>query len=180
MSLVSLCSLVAACQPMYKEKAEPLKAPPQRIRRAQPEPPPVETAFVETCDVNFTAKPTNKRETSKAQQLTVQANAALQPTITAPTRPSAPATIQSVQDAITMYREALIKDPYNAEATLKLALAYDRLLRKGCALAMLRRLATLETHPLFHDDAEPMVELVEQNPHWFPPYYRAALQAVGR
>ena len=176
LSLVSLC----ACQPMYKEKAEPLKAPPQRIRRAQPEPPPAELAFVETCDVDFTGKPTKKRETFKAQQLTVQANAVLQPTITAPARPSAPASLQSVQDAISMYREALIKDPYNAEATLKLALAYDRVLRKGCALAMLRRLETLAANPMFHADAEPLIELVEQNPHWFPPYYKLALRAVGR
>ena len=55
-----------------------------------------------------------------------------------------PATAgNAVKDAVDKYRNALTKDPYNPEATVKLAEAYDLVQRKGCALAMLRRLATL-------------------------------------
>jgi light-regulated signal transduction histidine kinase (bacteriophytochrome) len=81
---------------------------------------------------------------------------------------------------IDSYRRALLSDPYNAEATLKLALAYDRVLRKGCALAMLRRLETLAANPTLQPEAEPMIQLVVANPHWFKPYHGDALRAVGQ
>lgn len=177
--VVSACSLFTACTPMYGETADPLKNPskvkPPKVVTTDPELP-----FVEECSVNFSAKPTKQRQTTQSQSLTVQANASLQPTIATPARPATPAGIQSVQDAITKYREALIKDPYNAEATLKLALAYDRVLRKGCALAMLRRLDALASNPTFQPHAVPMVDLVEQNPHWFRPYRNDAVKAAGR
>jgi hypothetical protein len=177
--LVTASFVAAACQPMYAEKADPLKDPsrvkPPKVVTTEPELP-----FVNACDVNFSAKPIKQRQAVQSQTLTTQGNASLQPTITAPVRPSTPATIQTVQDAIAKYREALIKDPYNAEATLKLALAYDRVLRKGCALALLRRLDSLASSPTFQPDAEPMVDLVVQNPHWFRPYHDDAVKAVGR
>lgn len=178
--VVSACSLFTACKPMYGETADPLKnptkvKPPKVVASAEPALP-----FVEECSVNFSAKPTKQRQTAHSQSLTVQANASLQPAIATPARPATPGGVQSVQDAITKYREALIKDPYNAEATLKLALAYDRVLRKGCALAMLRRLDSLASNPTFQPHAEPMVDLVEQNPHWFRPYHNDAVKAAGR
>jgi hypothetical protein len=163
---------------MYTARSEPLKDPhrvkPPRLLVAE-EPLP----FVEACTVDFTGKPTKQRQAAASQQLTVKGNASLQNASANNSRPSTPAATQAAQDAIGRYREALLKDPYNAEATLKLALAYDRVLRKGCALAMLRRLETLAASPSFESEAVPMVDLVVQNPHWFNPYYNDALEAVG-
>jgi hypothetical protein len=179
-ALALACLFVAACQPMYKNKPEILKNPPRhpapKVVITEPDP-----TFVDDCDVDFSAPAIapRTRKTTQSQQLTSNANTALQPSLGAQ-RPSTPTTVQSVTTALDTYRQALISDPYNAEATLKLALAYDRLLRKGCALALLRRLDTLASHQQFEKDAEPMVELVVQNPHWFKPYHRDALKAVGR
>ena len=62
------------------------------------------------------------------------------------------AQVGLVRDAIDKYRLALQKDPYNADATLKLAVAYDKVLHKGCALAMLKRLASLASNPKFANE----------------------------
>jgi hypothetical protein len=79
---------------------------------------------------------------------------------------------------VEQYRQALIADPYNAEATLKLALAYDKVLRKGCALAMLKRLDALAANPKF--GAEPQINRVLDNESWFKPYRNDALKALGK
>jgi len=165
---------------MYKNKAETLKNPPKRNGPAVvvgPEPAPT---FLDACDVNFSGPPIkrSKHMLSHSQKQTSNANAALQPSLAA--RPTTASSVKSVSDAIDLYRNALLSDPYNAEATLKLALAYDRLLRKGCALAMLRRLDSIASNGKLDPYATPMVDLVVQNPHWFKPYHSEALKAVGR
>ena len=178
-ALAVACLALAACQPMYQHKPERLKNPPGQtpkggVATTAGEPTPV---FVEDCTVNFSAPPAKKRKEQASQTETAAGNTAL-PASSA--RPATPAGVQSVTTAIAHYRQALIDDPYNAEATLQLALAYDRVLRKGCALAMLRRLDALAANPTFQPDAEPMVELVVQNPHWFRPYHNDAVKAAGR
>lgn len=156
-----------------KKDPRPIKRPTVVETEADP-------TFVDTCNVDFTAKPTKQRQVTTSQQLTVQGNASLQTAGTTGARPTSPPAVQAAQAAIEKYREALIKDPYNAQATLKLALAYDRVLRKGCALAMLRRLDGLASNQTFEAEAVPMVDLIQQNPHWFKPYHGDALKAAGR
>jgi len=183
-ALVAACTLFTAlaatgCQGMYDHKAETLKTPPRRpppkvvITEEQP-------TFVDACNVNFSGTPTKKRQAPASQQLTAAGNSSLQNATPTSARPATSSSVKAIQDAIDKYRQALQRDPYNAEATLKLALAYDRVLRKGCALALLHRLETLASNPTFQPDAEPMVDLVVQNPHWFQPYGNDALKAVGK
>jgi hypothetical protein len=180
-ALVTACLLLAACQSMYGEKPVPLKNP---VPHKPPTGTTVGTAdpipYVDQCNVNFTAPPLpdKKREIKTSVQLTLAGDSALQ-TAPAPT-PITPVVVSSTQQAIDRYREALVKDPYNAEATLKLALAYDRVLRKGCVLALMHRLDALASAAPFDKQARPMIDLVEQNPHWFGPYHREALAAAGR
>ena len=92
----------------------------------------------------------------------------------------AQAKVGLIKDAIDKYRNALVKDPYSSEATLKLAIAYDRVLRKGCAIAMLKRLAALSNNPKFAQEANRQIDAVGDNSQWFKGYHKDAMAAVGR
>jgi hypothetical protein len=166
---------------MYTAKPDPLSPP--KIRPDKTEVAGTDTTpdpvYVEDCDVNFTAKPTKQRKIPVAQKLVASGNVSLQNV--GSTTPTTPTSAQAAVDAVTLYRDALIADPYNGEATLKLALAYDRTLRKGCALAMLKRLASLadSQNRALEDEARPNLQLVKQNAHWFRGYRPIALKAAG-
>lgn len=82
--------------------------------------------------------------------------------------------------ALDAYRRALVADPYRADVTLKLALVYDTLRRKGCALALLRRLSDLERHPLLEPEAARAIERVLADEDLFVDYRADALRALGR
>lgn len=81
--------------------------------------------------------------------------------------------------SIQHYADALRADPYDANATLDLAVAYDRVLRKGCALALLRRLDSLAQNPHVAPAASERVADVVDNPQWFKGYRKDALAAVS-
>ena len=85
-----------------------------------------------------------------------------------------------LKEAIDKYRNALIKDPFSVEATLKLAIAYDRVMRKGCAIAMLKRLAALSNNPKFAPEANRNIDAIDANGQWFKGYRKDAMSAVGR
>lgn len=163
---------VAACQPMYGAKAPRLKNPPIVKHDTSKGPKPAEPVYNEECSVNFSAPPTQKRQTKVAEQHVVAGDAAIQ------TAQREPAKQEMAAQGVEQYRQALIADPYNAEATLKLALAYDKVLRKGCALAMLKRLDQLAANPKF--GAEPQINRVLDNASWFKPYRNDALKALGK
>jgi len=88
--------------------------------------------------------------------------------------------VSLLKEAIDKYRNALIKDPYNIPATLKLAVAYDRVLRKGCAIAMLKRLAALSNNPKWTSEANRNIDAIDANAQWFKGYRKDAMAAVGR
>jgi hypothetical protein len=162
---------------MYGATAERMKAPKIIIHD---EPPPPKLAYVEECTVDFRKEPKGvKRQTAAAQAEVATGDAA---TASAETlaASSANARIDLIVASIGKYSDALRKDPYNAEATLKLALAYDKVLRKGCALALLKRLGTLAENPKFAKEAESRIDAVTDNPRWFTHYRPDAISALGR
>jgi len=85
-----------------------------------------------------------------------------------------------LENGVRKYRDALSKDPYNIEATLQLAVAYDRVLRKGCALQMLHRLFLLAENPKWKDLGERAIDAAASNPEWFKGYHTEALKELGK
>jgi len=170
--------LSAGCQPLYGGKPEKLATPP---KKAPPKDEPVVEApvkMVEECTADFQADPrTAQKQTSQSEALTEQGAAAIANSEKA-TEPTARAGL--IREGIDRFRNALIKDPYNASATLKLARAYDSVYRKGCALAMLKRLAKLASNPKFARTANAEIDSIGDNSQWFRHYRKDAMTAVGR
>jgi hypothetical protein len=173
-----LGGLSAGCQPLYGGKADRLPTP---QRKKAPKDEPVAEApvkMVEECTADFRADPrTVRQQTSQSNDLTDQGTTAIANSDKS-TDPSAQAGL--IREGIDKFRNALIKDPYNAAATLKLALAYDRVYRKGCAIAMLKRLATLAANPKFSRSANAEIDSIGDNGQWFKHYRKDAMAAVGR
>jgi hypothetical protein len=166
------------CQPLYGGKPEKLVAP--QKKKAPPEAAVTETPIkeVDDCIADFRGDAKSvKQLTSQANQLTEEGNTAMANADKA-AQPSAQAGL--LKESIDRYRSALIKDPYHAEATLKLALAYDKVYRKGCAIAMLKRLLTLTANPRFAKAATNAIESISDNGQWFKRYHKDAMAAVGR
>jgi len=177
---VTCLALVAlvACQPLYGGKPE---APPKVQKKKRPdvaadvEKPVV---YVEECNAQFTDDPKKaQHQTTLSRQLVDGGDTAL---AQADKSDKETMKISLWKEAIDKYRNALIKDPYNADATLKLALAYDRVLRKGCALAMLKRLALMSNTPRFQSEANRQIDSLDANASWFKGYRKDAMTAVGR
>ena len=176
--VVVLGGLSAGCEPLYGGKPEKLATP---ARKTPPKDVPVPDApvkMVDECTADFQADPrTVRAQTSQSEALTEQGSTAI-----ANSTKAADPTVQAglIRDGIDKFRNALIKDPYNAAATLKLALAYDKVYRKGCALAMLKRLATLAANPKFSRTANAEIDSIGDNSEWFRHYRKDAMTAVGR
>ncbi|HEX3482003.1 MAG TPA: hypothetical protein VHT91_43615 [Kofleriaceae bacterium] len=169
---------VAGCEPLYGGKPEKLTTP---VRKKPPKEEPIVEApvkMVDECTADFQADPRTARPQSNvSSELTDQGTTAIANSDKA-SDPTAQAGL--IREGIDKFRNALIKDPYNAAATLKLALAYDKVYRKGCALAMLKRLAKLATNPKFSRTANAEIDSIGDNNLWFRHYRKDAMTAVGR
>lgn len=175
---LTLACGVTACAPMYGARPEKLKNPERRKRPKEVEEAKPQIQYVEDCSANFTDDPKKARpQVPLARRLFAQAESALEESERAK---EDTAKVGLIQEAIDKYRNALIKDPYNIPATLKLAVAYDRVLRKGCAIAMLKRLASLSNHPKFASEANRNIDAIDANAQWFKGYRKDAMSAVGR
>jgi hypothetical protein len=170
--------LSAGCQPMYGGKPDKLPTP---QRKKPPKDEPIVEApvkMIDECTADFRADPRTVRpQTSQSNDLTDQGTTAVANSDKS-TDPTAQAGL--IREGIDKFRNALIKDPYNAAATLKLALAYDKVYRKGCAIAMLKRLATLAANPRFSRSANAEIDSIGDNGQWFKHYRKDAMAAVGR
>ena len=171
--MVVLCG----CQPMYGAKAQRLRTPdPVKPPKDLPTEVAAKPIYIDECEVRTSpAKP--KPDPKQATVLTRTAQTKLS---TADQAPPSEETGALIADGIADLSSALVKDPFNAEATLELARAYDRVLRKGCALAMLTRLGRLAENPKVSPQAPNAVEDVANNRTWFGGYRNEALEAVGR
>jgi hypothetical protein len=168
----------AGCEPLYGGKPEKL-ATPVRKKPPKEEPlPETPVKMVDECTADFRADPRTVRpQTNVSSDLTDQGTTALANSEKA-TDPTAQSGL--IRESIDKFRNALIKDPYNAAATLRLARAYDKVYRKGCALAMLKRLATLAANPKFSRPANAEIDSIGDNSQWFRHYRKDAMTAVGR
>jgi len=167
-----------ACSPLYGGRPEKLKNPERKKK-----PPEVATAgpeikYVEECNANFSDDPKKARpQPPQSRQLFEQGESAYDQ-IDKVKEDSM--KVGLMKEAIEKYRNALVKDPYNVPATLKLAVAYDRVLRKACAIAMLKRLAALSNNPKWTSEANRNIDSIDANAQWFKGYRKDAMAAVGR
>jgi hypothetical protein len=175
--LVVLGFAASACQPLYGGPAEVKHVP---APKAHPE---TEAAvqkivYIDECELHTRVLHAPAvRDQARSNEMLLRAETTQQ-SANKETEPRAKGDL--VTDSVREFGQALEKDPYSAEATLKLALAYDRVWRKGCALALLGRLAQLSKHPTFQKDADAQIDDVESNRTWFKGYRQDALKAVGR
>jgi hypothetical protein len=176
-SLGSCLVLLAACH-MYGP-SEPLKNPRKIDPKDRPPEPVVTVTYVEDCNYDFDAKPRKPvvRETSAADKAILDGDNVFD---TAETAKAEEVRIERLKASVARYSEALRKDPFNAHATRKLALAYDKVLRKGCAIALLKRLERLSQNPKFADDATEEIDRISDHDRWFKDYRKDALAAIGR
>ena len=173
-----LATATTGCQALYGGKPERLKNPERKKAPPEPESAAVQIKYVEDCTANFRDDPKLARPNpGLASQLVGDGDTALQNANKAKD-PASQAEL--IRLSIDKYRNALIKDPYNQEATLKLALAYDLVYRKGCALAMLKRIQSLQAHPKYMKAANAKADEVTDNSSWFKGYRKDAISAVGR
>jgi len=168
---------LVACQPLYGGKPEKLVAP--QKRKAPPEvTTEVQIKEIEDCQADFRGAAKNVRvNTSRSNTFVGDGDTALASSDKAS---EVQQKVGLLREGIDKYRNALIQDPYNAEATLKLALAYDRVYRKGCAIAMLKRLAALSNNPRWTSEANRYIDSIDANAQWFKGYRKDAMAAVGR
>jgi hypothetical protein len=169
---------VVSCTPLYGGKPEKLKNPEKKKKPPEAEQAAAPVVYVEECNANFGDDPHKVHaQTAMSKTLFDQAEASIDQ---ADKAKEDTMKVSLLKEAIDKYRNALIKDPYNVEATLKLAVAYDRVLRKGCAMAMLKRLASLSNNPKWREEANRNIDTIDANGQWFKGYRKDAMQAVGR
>ena len=170
---IGVALALAACSGPYAGKAEKLRKMP---KSAEPEPPPVaaeEIKFAEECPVKFQEEP---RNASASKRLVEQADSLLDDARLAK---DDKARVAQTTEAINKLRKALLDAPYHAEATYKLAHAYALTRRKGCAIALLKRLADLQKYGDFAADAKRKIDEAETD-SVFQPFRKQANEAINR
>jgi hypothetical protein len=180
LALVSLLVLVA-CQGMYVEKPQKMRNPPIiKPSKDLPKDDVVQAPpTIDACDYRWVipTKPV-KRNGPAAEAKEREGDARTQIVSSATTPPDLRA--KSLVDSIDIYGRALMDDPFNPTLTLKLALAYDKALRKGCAIALLGRLAKLSLHPTYEKATNLIVDEISDKKTYFDRYRDEALRAAGR
>lgn len=166
------------CQALYGGKPEKLRNPEKKKKPPEPPEEAVKVVYVDDCAADFRGDPAKARpQPGIANQLVGEGETALQSSDKAKDPASA---AELIKVSIDKFRNALTKDPYNGDATLQLAIAYDKVYRKGCALVMLKRLASLEANPKFAKSAKLAIDSVSDNAQWFKGYRKDAIAAMGR
>jgi hypothetical protein len=178
--LVGGAAILAACQPLYKGKPAKLREPDPLVKKDEPKAPEKPTLVVE-CSVERASPAKVVKEPARIEsaRLTNEATSELGKAKTAEPDDRGTKLRKSVED----YRTALQADPYNVDATLGLARAYELGQRQGCALVMLNRLYALSTNQALPNVATAATAAIDQvvaNRTWFQPYRDDAKAALKR
>ena len=185
-SLVLTCVLLASstiattgCASLYGGKPEKLKNPEKKKKPAEPPEQEVKVVYIEDCAADFRGDPTKvARQSGISSQLTGEGETAI---VSGDRAKDSASQVEFYKLGISKLSNALGKDPYNPDATLALALAYDKVNRKGCALALLKRLSQLEANAAkFGRGPKALADRVTDTPQWFKGYRKDAIAALGR
>jgi hypothetical protein len=153
---VLVLAFVASCGPLYGGKPDKLRNPTKKKPPPEAEVVAAPIPWDDECSAKFQEKP---RVGVPNKALASPLVATGDQTMSSSTKaPDPKAQAQLILEALSKYKAALDKDWYNAEATYGLAVAYAKLLKKGCALALLKRLASLEGNPKYANDARRMID----------------------
>ena len=175
-----VAAALAACRPMYGAPSEKLGKPRVPVDKtlkqdATPQAP-AKPELVEVCPVDIN-RPSEKvaRNRAAAKQRLQEGE---QERERAQKEADDAEKARHAKRSLQSYSEALVADPYNAEATLMLAVAYDSFRRKGCALRMLERIGLMRENPALQAEALAAADRVRTNSQWFAEYRNEALKAV--
>lgn len=173
--VLALASSVG-CQAMYGGRPEALKNP---VKKKRPPEAAEKVVYDEECKAEFFA-PTPKNFTPSPSQAAPMVERGKTELAAARRSTDPQQRAQSLISSINSYKAALVKDPYNPEATLQLAIAYDAVQKKGCAIALLKRLAALQGHEPVADTTRAKLDEVSANETMFRGYRKDAVSAIGR
>ena len=173
-----MATSTAACSGPWSGKSEKLRKP-RKKKRPKAEKPPEQVAedieVVEKCRTDFFGPEFKKRRRPKdSRRMAKQADSLL----VEAEQTEGPRRIPIVTEALGTLSNALKKDPYGAEATYKMAVAYALVGRKGCALALLERLAELQKHAPVENEAYRMVQRAVRD-QAFAEFEQDAKKALG-
>ncbi len=174
-ALVVTPVLVSACSAPYDVASEKLKKPSKKARPPDAPVAAVEIKYDEDCKTKFEEDGSKVRRRNADSQ--IAAGDSAMTSIDGTTDPATKAGF--AVDAINKYKNALAQDPYSAVATYKLAVAYALVLKKGCSLALLKRLTVLQKHPDFQADADRMIKSVDDE-QAFKGFHKDAMNAAGQ
>jgi hypothetical protein len=174
LAMVVVPVFTTACSGPYESPAEKVKRPSKKNR--PPEAPVVaaEIKYDDECKTKFQEDGSKVHRKSAAPQIAAGDSALEQVGSTSDMAMKASFAV----DAINKYKNALAQDPYSATATYKLAISYALVRKKGCALALLKRLTELQKHPDFDAEATRMIKSVDDEPA-FKGFHKDALTAAG-
>ena len=166
----------AACPHPYSGKAARLKKPAKK-KRPPEEPEQVAQGPVldEECRTNFFDKPNPRRRSSQGIALAQEAENHIREAESKDGQDR----IVAVKDALSKLRNALKADPYGAEATYKMAVAYALVGKKGCAVALLQRLSDLTKMPEVESEANRIIDRASRDQR-FDLFRKEADAALGR
>jgi hypothetical protein len=185
-SLVLACVLLASstfgatgCAALYGGKPEKLRNPDKKKKPPEPPEAEVKIVYIDDCAADFRGDPTKvSRQGPMSNQLTGEGETAL---VSGDKAKDQASQAEFYKLGISKLSNALQKDPYNHDATLALAIAYDKVNRKGCALALLKRLSQLEANAAkFGRGPKALADRVTDTPQWFKGYRKDAIAALGR
>ncbi len=165
----------AACSGPYDGAAEKVKKPTKKNRPPDVAAPAVEIKYDDECKTKFEEDGSKVRRKSPQSQIDA-GDVALQ---NVDSNGDMAVKASFAVEAINKYKNALAQDPYSGIATYKLAIAYALVRKKGCALALLKRLTVLQKHPDFDAEATRMIKSVDGEPA-FKGFHKEALTAAGQ